>query len=57
MISGTSSRGAWSAWADPRPKAVIDMIPKGPDGKTPTTNDPNDPRLAAGQVKFMQFIR
>lgn len=53
--SGNSNGRAWNAWLDPRPKNQIDMIPKGPDGKTPTTKDPNDPRLAAGQAKFALF--
>jgi hypothetical protein len=55
--SGQSARGPWKAWFDPRPKGVTDALPKGPDGKTPSTDDPNHPGLAAGTHKFSQFIR
>ena len=54
---GNGAKGPWKAWLDPRPKAVLDALPKGPDGKVPSTNDPNDPRIAAGQAKFASFIR
>lgn len=54
---GSNARGTWRAWLDPRPKAVLDSLPKGPDGKVPSTNDPNDARIAAGQAKFAMFIK
>lgn len=40
----------WAAWADPRPREVTDLIQA-------KTDDPNDPRLAAGTAKFWAFIQ
>jgi hypothetical protein len=49
LVSGTSAKGAWSAWADPRPKEMTDHMVK--------TDDPNDPGLANGTKKLWRFIR
>jgi hypothetical protein len=48
--SGVGKKGPWSAYFDPRPKAVLDSI-------TESTDDPNDPRIAQGLVKFTKFLR
>lgn len=40
----------WQAWADPRPASQTDHIQI-------KTDDPNDPRLAAGQAKLWAFVR
>lgn len=55
--SGQSARGPWSAYFDPRPKAVTDAIPADYTGKVPSTDDVNHPGLAAGTHKFSKFIR
>lgn len=49
MISGTSAKGAWQAWADPRPKEATDHMQK--------TDDVNHPGLNAGTHKLWKFIR
>jgi hypothetical protein len=49
LVSGTSAKGAWSAWADPRPKDMTDHMTK--------TDDVNDPGLANGTKKLWKFIR
>lgn len=49
LVSGTSARGAWQAWADPRPKDATDHMAK--------TDDVNHPGLAAGTHKLWKFIR
>lgn len=50
-VSGTSKKTGrpWEAWADPRPKEATQHIQA-------RTDDPNDPRLAAGQATFWKFI-
>lgn len=49
LVNGKSSDGRpWVAFV--HPSADIDP-------KLPETDDPNDPRLAAGQAKFRKFIR
>lgn len=55
--SGQSARGPWSAYFDPRPKAVTDAILPDHTGKVPSTDDVNHPGLAAGTHKFSKFIR
>lgn len=55
--SGTSSRGPWQAFFDPRPQEEIEKIPVGPDGKVPETDDPNHPGLAGGTHRFAMFLR
>jgi hypothetical protein len=55
--SGTSARGAWSAYMDPRPKQVVDALPVDHTGKVPSTDNENHPGLAAGTHKFTKFIR
>lgn len=55
--SGQSAKGPWSAYFDPRPKAVTDAIPTDYTGKVPSTDDVNHPGLAAGTHKFSKFIR
>ena len=49
LVSGTSAKGAWQAWADPRPKEMTDHMTK--------TDDVNDPGLANGTKKLWKFIR
>jgi hypothetical protein len=49
LVSGTSAKGAWSAWADPRPKEMTDHMQK--------TDDVNHPGLANGTMKLWKFIR
>ena len=55
--SGQGARGPWSAYFDPRPKAVTDAIPADHTGKAPSTDDVNHPGLAAGTHKFAKFLR
>lgn len=55
--SGQGARGPWSAYFDPRPKQVTDMIPVDHTGKVPSTDDVNHPGLAAGTHKFSKFLR
>lgn len=51
LVNGVGRNGrAWAAWADPRPREATDHI-------TAKTDDPNDPRLVAGQAKFWQWKR
>jgi hypothetical protein len=49
LISGSSAKGPWQAWADPRPKEATDHMQK--------TDDVNHPGLAAGSHKLWKFIR
>lgn len=51
-VTGTSKKSGrpWSAWADPRPKEATQHIQD-------RTDDPNDPRLAAGQATFWKFTQ
>lgn len=49
LVSGSSARGAWQAWADPRPKEATDHMQK--------TDDVNHPGLAGGTHKLWKFIR
>lgn len=49
LVSGSSAKGPWQAWADPRPKDATDHMQK--------TDDVNHPGLAAGSHKLWKFIR
>lgn len=49
LVSGSSARGAWQAWADPRPKDATEHMQK--------TDDVNHPGLNAGTHKLWKFIR
>ncbi|HJV99827.1 MAG TPA: hypothetical protein VJ617_12110 [Arthrobacter sp.] len=49
LVSGSSARGPWQAWADPRPKEATDHMAK--------TDDVNHPGLVAGTHKLWKFIR
>lgn len=49
LVSGTSAKGAWQAWADPRPKDATDHMQK--------TDDVNHPGLNGGTHKLWKFIR
>ncbi|HEX9225551.1 MAG TPA: hypothetical protein VF885_02705 [Arthrobacter sp.] len=49
MVSGTSAKGTWQAWADPRPKEQTDHMTK--------TDDVNHPGLNGGTHKLWKFIR
>ena len=49
LVTGTSAKGQWQAWADPRPKEMTDHMTK--------TDDVNDPGLANGTKKLWKFIR
>lgn len=49
LVEGTSARGKWQAWADPRPKELTDHMQK--------TDDPNHPGIAANTHKLWKFIR
>ena len=49
LVSGTSAKGAWQAWADPRPKDMTDHMQK--------TDDVNHPGLTSGTHKLWKFIR
>ncbi len=49
LVEGTSARGAWQAWADPRPKDMTDHMQK--------TDDVNHPGLVSGTHKLWKFIR
>ena len=55
--SGQGAKGPWSAYFDPRPKAVTDTIQPDHTGKVPSTDDVNHPGLAGGTHKFAQFLR
>ena len=55
--SGQGARGPWSAYFDPRPKQVTDMIPADHTGKVPSTDNVDHPGLAQGTHKFAQFLR
>lgn len=48
--SGVGKKGPWSAYFDPRPKAVLDAI-------TESTDDVNHPGIAMGTHKFTKFLR
>lgn len=48
--SGVGKKGPWSAYFDPRPKAVLDQI-------TESTDDVNHPGIAMGTHKFTKFLR
>ena len=50
LVKSQDPNKNWAAWADPRPREVTDLI-------AAKTDDPNDPRLAAGQAKFWAFIQ
>lgn len=49
LISGSSAKGAWQAWADPRPKEATEHMIK--------TDDVNHPGLNSGSHKLWKFIR
>lgn len=49
LVSGTSAKGTWQAWADPRPKDATDHMAK--------TDDVNHPGLTQGTHKLWKFIR
>jgi hypothetical protein len=49
LVSGSSAKGPWQAWADPRPKDATDHMQK--------TDDVNHPGLNAGSHKLWKFIR
>lgn len=49
LVSGTSAKGTWQAWADPRPKDATDHMQK--------TDDINHPGLMSGTHKLWKFIR
>ena len=49
LVSGSSAKGPWQAWADPRPKEATDHMQK--------TDDVNHPGLALGSHKLWKFIR
>ncbi|MGZ4659645.1 MAG: hypothetical protein ACXVYB_00030 [Arthrobacter sp.] len=49
LVEGTSARGKWQAWADPRPKEQTDHMQK--------TDDVNHPGLVSGTHKLWRFIR
>lgn len=49
LVSGTSAKGAWQAWADPGPKDMTDHMTK--------TDDVNHPGLTSGTHKLWKFIR
>jgi hypothetical protein len=49
LVSGSSARGPWQAWADPRPKEATDHMAK--------TDDVNHPGLNGGTHKLWKFIR
>jgi len=49
LVSGSSARGPWQAWADPRPKDMTDHMQK--------TDDVNHPGLNGGTHKLWKFIR
>lgn len=49
LVSGSSAKGPWQAWADPRPKEATDHMQK--------TDDVNHPGLNAGSHKLWKFLR
>lgn len=49
LVEGTSAKGKWQAWADPRPKDMTDHMQK--------TDDVNHPGLTQGSHKLWKFIR
>jgi hypothetical protein len=49
LVEGTSAKGKWQAWADPRPKDQTDHMQK--------TDDVNHPGINAGTHKLWKFIR
>ena len=49
LVSGSSAKGPWQAWADPRPKEATDHMQK--------TDDVNHPGLNGGSHKLWKFIR
>ena len=49
LVAGSSARGPWQAWADPRPKEATDHMTK--------TDDVNHPGLNGGTHKLWKFIR
>ena len=55
--SGQGAKGPWSAYLDPRPKQVTDLLPKDHTGKVPSTDDVNHPGLAGNTHKFAKFLR
>lgn len=49
LVSGSSAKGQWQAWADPRPKAMTEHMEK--------TEDVNHPGLNQGTHKLWKWIR
>lgn len=49
LVTGSSSKGEWTAWADPRPQHVTQDLEK--------TDDVDHPGLAAGTHKLWKFLR
>lgn len=49
LVTGTSAKGQWQAWADPRSKDQTDHMQK--------TDDVNHPGLTQGTHKLWKFIR
>lgn len=49
LVEGTSAKGKWQAWADPRPKEATDHMAK--------TDDISHPGLTQGTHKLWKFIR
>jgi hypothetical protein len=49
LVEGTSAKGKWQAWADPRPKDQTDHMQK--------TDDVHHPGIIAGTHKLWKFIR
>lgn len=49
LVSGTSAKGPWQAWADPRSKEQTDHMQK--------TEDVNHPGLLSGTHKLWKWIR
>lgn len=49
LVTGSSAKGQWQAWADPRPKAMTEHMEK--------TEDVNHPGLNQGTHKLWKWIR
>lgn len=49
LVKSKDPNKSWMAWADPRPLDIT-------RGIYIKTDDPNDPRLATGEVKFWAFV-
>lgn len=55
---GTGAKGPYSAYFDPRSPEELASVPVDPaTGRRVQTNDPNDPRLAAGQAEFTLWLK